>query len=164
MLEHWERLRTHEDPEACAFRTAFNLANAWWRRRAVARRVEDGQQIEVRGFNIGAGTMNFAECITDLWASCSYADATAGEDGTFTATFTARRVLHWSYHGTIEESGECGVDGGCFITTWVTPKGFEPRENTFRMLIEPNGPVAIAFTPAPPPPTTTTTTTTTTTP
>lgn len=41
VLEHWDQLRTHEDPEAWAFRTAFNLANSWWRRRAVARRVEE---------------------------------------------------------------------------------------------------------------------------
>jgi RNA polymerase sigma factor (sigma-70 family) len=41
VLEHWDRLREHDDPEAWAFRTAFNLANSWWRRRVVARRVEE---------------------------------------------------------------------------------------------------------------------------
>jgi len=41
VIEHWDRLRAHDDPEAWAFRTGFNLANSWWRRRAVARRFEE---------------------------------------------------------------------------------------------------------------------------
>jgi RNA polymerase sigma-70 factor (ECF subfamily) len=41
VIEHRERLRAHEDPEAWAFRTGFNLANTRWRRRAVARRFEE---------------------------------------------------------------------------------------------------------------------------
>lgn len=41
VLEHWEELRHHEDPEAWAFRTGFNLTNSWWRRRALARRIDE---------------------------------------------------------------------------------------------------------------------------
>jgi hypothetical protein len=117
----------------------------------------DGQQIEVRGFNIGAGSVSFAECLGDQWGSCAYASATAGADGNFVATYSVQRVLYRSYHGTLEEAGECGVDGGCVITAFVTPAGFEDRASNFREFIEPNGPVAIAFSPAPPPTTTTTT-------
>ena len=119
--------------------------------------LDDGQQIEVRGLNLGAGTVSFAECLGDQWASCAYTDASTGVDGSFVATYSVQRVLHWSYHGTMEESGECGVDGGCVITTWVTPAGFEDRPYSWRELIEPNAPVAITFAPAPPPTTTTTT-------
>ncbi len=49
VIEHWERLRVHDDPEAWAFRTGFNLANSWWRRRAVARRFEERRFVEQRG-------------------------------------------------------------------------------------------------------------------
>jgi RNA polymerase sigma factor (sigma-70 family) len=41
VIEHWGGLRAHDDPEAWAFRTGFNLANSRWRRRAVARRFEE---------------------------------------------------------------------------------------------------------------------------
>ena len=41
VLEHWEHVQQLDDPEAWAFRTGFNLTNSWWRRRAVARRVEE---------------------------------------------------------------------------------------------------------------------------
>jgi RNA polymerase sigma-70 factor (ECF subfamily) len=41
VLEHWEHVQQLDDPEAWACRTGFNLTNSWWRRRAVARRVEE---------------------------------------------------------------------------------------------------------------------------
>jgi DNA-directed RNA polymerase specialized sigma24 family protein len=41
VVEHWERLRGHEDPEAWAFRTGFNLTSSWWRRRALAQRIDE---------------------------------------------------------------------------------------------------------------------------
>jgi hypothetical protein len=122
----------------------------------------DGQQIEVRGINVGAGSVSFSECLQDQWGSCQYANATAGADGNFTATFTVQRVLHWGYHGMIDQSGECGVDGACVIEVWVTPNGFENFDSTvYRVWVEPTHPATLTFAPAPPPTTTTTTTTTT---
>ncbi len=118
----------------------------------------DGQEIQVRGINVGAGSVSFAECLKDQWATCQYADATAGADGNFTATFAAQRVLHWMYQGEIDQAGECGVDGDCVIEVWVTPNGFENFDSTrYRVWIEPTNPAALAFAPAPPPTTTSTT-------
>jgi hypothetical protein len=121
----------------------------------------DGQQIEVRGINVGAGSVSFSECLQDQWATCQYAAATAGADRNFTTTFPVQRVLHWGFHGNVDQTSECGVDGPCVIEVWVTPNGFENFDTSvYRVWIEPTHPVALAFAPAPPPPTTTTTTTT----
>jgi hypothetical protein len=118
----------------------------------------DGQQVSVHGINVGAGSVSFAECLRDQWGSCQYADASAGNDGTFTATFTVQRVLHWGYHGLLDQSGQCGVDGDCVIEVWIRPNGFENFDSTvYRVWIEPTHPVVLAFAPAPPPTTTTTT-------
>ena len=89
------------------------------------------------------------------WATCQYANATAGSDGNFTTTFAAQLVLHWTFQGEVDESGECGVDGACVIEVWVTPNGFEDFDSTvYRVWVEPDHPAALTFTPAP---TTTTT-------
>lgn len=39
--EHWSRVRTMDAPEAWTFRTATNLANSWYRRRAAERRAKE---------------------------------------------------------------------------------------------------------------------------
>ncbi len=38
MWERWSRVRNHASPEGYALRTAFNLANSAWRRKAAERR------------------------------------------------------------------------------------------------------------------------------
>jgi hypothetical protein len=117
----------------------------------------DGQTIEVRGINVGAGTVSIVECLVDQWDSCQAHEATAGADGNFRTTFAIDRVLHWWSHGSIEFAEECGVESECFITAWITPNGVEPNAEN-RLQIEPNRLVMIAFAPAPPTTTTTTTT------
>jgi Neocarzinostatin family len=125
----------------------------------------DGQGVEVHGINVGAGSVTFSECLRDQWASCTYATATAGADGNFTATLPVQRVLHWGFHGLIDQSSECGVDGDCVVVVWVAPNGFENFDSSiYRVWIEPTRPVVLGFAPAPPPTTTTTTSTTSTTP
>ena len=112
--------------------------------------VTDGQTVVVRGFDVGAGTVQVGECLRSGRPACTFVKVTSRPNGTFSASMTvSRRIDWWGRGGPV--SSTCGMDDDCVIEVWLWPEGFDSKG----IWINPDRPVALQFAPEPPPSSTT---------